>query len=62
MSTEQENTVESPCVSICALDENDVCIGCHRTGLEITHWQSMSNEEKANVMDKVREREAGSYI
>lgn len=62
MSDEKTSTIASPCVSICALDDNDICVGCHRSGLEITHWQAMSNEQKAEVMVKVRERETSSYI
>jgi hypothetical protein len=49
-------------VSICALDENDICVGCHRTGEEITNWGPMSNTEKARVMEHVREREQKAYI
>lgn len=49
--------VRSPCVSVCALDENDVCIGCHRTGDEILHWTQMSNDERREVMQEVAKRE-----
>jgi hypothetical protein len=56
------NNVVSPCVSICALDDDDVCVGCHRTGAEITEWGAMNNAQKLAVMEKVRERESGSYI
>jgi len=60
--TQVVNSISSPCVSICALDENDVCVGCHRTGDEIAQWGSKSEAEKADIMDKVRQREQGSYI
>ncbi len=49
--------VRSPCVSVCALDENDVCIGCQRTGDEITRWSQMNNDERTEVLKKVAERE-----
>ncbi|WP_166260277.1 DUF1289 domain-containing protein [Marinobacter salicampi] len=49
--------VRSPCVSVCALDENDVCIGCQRTGDEITAWSGLTNEERLEVLKKVAERE-----
>ncbi|WP_430462777.1 DUF1289 domain-containing protein [Thalassolituus sp. LLYu03] len=56
--------VRSPCVSICALDENDLCVGCYRTGQEITVWGSLSDDEKRDVMKKVAEREqsAANFI
>ncbi|AHK16149.1 MAG: DUF1289 domain-containing protein [Thalassolituus sp.] len=49
--------VRSPCVSICALDENDLCVGCYRTGEEITRWGAYSNDERRQVLQKVGERE-----
>jgi uncharacterized protein len=54
--------VRSPCVSICALDDNDTCIGCHRTGDEIMRWSQMSNEERREVLEKVSERESKVLI
>lgn len=56
--------VKSPCIAVCALDENDVCIGCYRTGQEITDWGEMDNEQKTLVMKKVakRESESGNVI
>lgn len=52
--------VKSPCVAVCALDENDVCIGCYRTGDEIMNWGTMDNIEKEKVLKNVQEREKAS--
>lgn len=49
--------VRSPCVSVCALDENDLCIGCHRTGDEILRWTRMTNQERREVLQEVAKRE-----
>lgn len=49
--------VRSPCVSVCALDENDVCIGCQRTADEITRWSQMTDAERLEVMKLVIQRE-----
>lgn len=54
--------VSSPCVSICALDEQDICIGCHRTGDEILRWTQMSNEERRQVLAEVADREQKALI
>lgn len=54
--------VRSPCVSICCLDENDICIGCHRSGDEITRWSQLTNDERLDVLRKVAEREQKSLI
>lgn len=50
----------SPCVSICALDTHDICIGCLRTGQEIANWGAMSASEKVSVLRKVAQRETAS--
>ncbi|MCP5161799.1 MAG: DUF1289 domain-containing protein [Hahellaceae bacterium] len=56
-----EGVVRSPCVGICALNEDDLCIGCFRTGMEICRWGDMSNEEKRAVLRNVSERERAAY-
>ncbi|HTN33875.1 MAG TPA: DUF1289 domain-containing protein [Marinobacter sp.] len=56
------DTVRSPCVNICALDEEDICIGCQRTGEEISAWTRMTNREREDVLRKVAAREEKSAI
>ncbi|WP_236236803.1 DUF1289 domain-containing protein [Pseudomonas faucium] len=51
-----ERPVASPCVSICALDEQDVCTGCQRTVAEIGRWERMSNDERRAVLKLCHER------
>lgn len=53
------NPAPSPCVSICALNDDDVCIGCQRTGQEIARWGIMTEEERREVLKKVASREDG---
>ncbi|MCP5326493.1 MAG: DUF1289 domain-containing protein [Oceanospirillaceae bacterium] len=59
-----DKPVISPCVGICALDENDICIGCYRTGREISDWGMMANDQRREVLQKVAEREraAANFI
>jgi len=51
-----ERPVASPCVSICALDELDVCTGCQRTVAEIGRWGRMDNAERRAVLKLCHER------
>jgi predicted Fe-S protein YdhL (DUF1289 family) len=55
-SSETEKPLKSPCVSICALNEEDVCVGCWRTGNEISHWGNYNNEERRVVLKLAFER------
>ena len=52
----QYDTVISPCVSICRLDKNDVCMGCYRTVEEVREWYNLSNEEKQKILDAIEKR------
>ncbi len=52
----KEKPVKSPCVSICALNEEDICVGCFRTGMEISRWGGSSNEERRRVLALAVER------
>ncbi|NQD94441.1 DUF1289 domain-containing protein [Pseudomonas sp. CrR25] len=47
---EAERPVVSPCVQICALDDEDICIGCQRNVAEITRWSRMDNAERRQVL------------
>ncbi|WP_070885557.1 DUF1289 domain-containing protein [Pseudomonas sp. D1-3] len=51
-----ERPVASPCVHVCALDEEDICIGCQRNVDEITRWSAMENDERRQVLQLCHER------
>ncbi len=57
MSTDD---VKSPCISICALDENDICMGCYRSAEEITDWFMATDEQKHEVLRIADERRQAS--
>lgn len=46
----------SPCVSICVLDENDICTGCYRSAVEITDWMMASPAKKRAILARVHQR------
>ena len=54
--------VKSPCISVCALDENDVCMGCYRHMREIADWPDYSDEQKREVILKANERCKQRYV
>ena len=48
----------SPCISICKLNKSTgFCDGCFRTEDEIALWSSMSEEEKLNMLNILRQRQ-----
>ncbi|MGD8220542.1 DUF1289 domain-containing protein [Pseudomonas thivervalensis] len=57
-----ERPVPSPCVNICALDDEDICTGCQRTVAEITRWSRMDNHERRGVLALCHERAKASGL
>lgn len=53
----EERRVPSPCIGVCALDAQDYCIACGRSGLEIAEWGVMSNDQKRAVLERIRREE-----
>ena len=58
------NSPESPCISICSLDQKDVCEGCFRTSNEIVDWFTADDVRKLEILEasKQRRKEAGFSI
>ncbi|MFT6957651.1 MAG: putative Fe-S protein YdhL (DUF1289 family) [Halieaceae bacterium] len=56
-----ETTPKSPCISICALDDNDICSGCFRSAREITDWAMVDGRGKNEIIAKARQRMLDSY-
>lgn len=52
-----EKPIISPCVSVCALNDEDICTGCYRTGSEISQWGTLDNTVRKAVIQQCRERE-----
>ena len=45
--------ISNPCKSICKVVDG-VCIGCFRTEEEIDTWPILTNEEKKEVIDRIK--------
>ena len=48
--------VASPCVDICRLDAQGLCVGCRRTIEEITEWSRASEARRREILRNVSER------
>jgi predicted Fe-S protein YdhL (DUF1289 family) len=45
--------VISPCISVCRIDANKVCEGCHRTLKEIREWSIYSDKRRETIMKRL---------
>lgn len=48
--------VASPCVDICRLDAQGLCIGCRRTIGEISEWSRASEARRREIVDGLAAR------
>ena len=48
--------VESPCINVCTLDAQKVCVGCGRTIEEIAVWSRLGDEERRAVCERAEGR------
>ena len=52
----------SPCVAMCKLTEEDICIGCKRTIEEIINWRTYTNNQKKAVLVRLENLEKEAAI
>lgn len=53
MSVVPFRAVLSPCVGVCSLGHDGLCLGCHRTTAEIARWGQMGDDERLRLMETV---------
>jgi predicted Fe-S protein YdhL (DUF1289 family) len=46
----------SPCIKLCTLDREGICLGCHRSIDEIARWSAMSAAQRWQVLEAVEHR------
>lgn len=42
----------TPCIGVCTMDKDGLCLGCRRTSHEITIWSRLDNRERARIMSE----------
>ncbi|MFJ5297312.1 DUF1289 domain-containing protein [Pseudomonas sp. NPDC088368] len=50
--------VPSPCISVCRLDEQKVCTGCHRHVEDIREWRAATDERRREIVSQADQRRA----
>ncbi len=53
MQIEFPQPVLSPCIGICQLGDDGLCVGCLRSAAEIGRWLSMDAVERRHIMEVV---------
>ncbi len=48
--------LESPCINICELNNDDICSGCYRSLNEIALWSGYSDQDKLRILENTEQR------
>ncbi|HEY2779662.1 MAG TPA: DUF1289 domain-containing protein [Steroidobacteraceae bacterium] len=48
--------VASPCIDVCRLDAQGLCLGCRRTLGEISEWPHASDARRLEILRALQER------
>ncbi|MGI9318496.1 MAG: DUF1289 domain-containing protein [bacterium] len=57
-----DNSVPSPCLSVCRFDGEPYCVGCYRNADEIREWIIMTREQKLEVLGQLEQRKKAAGI
>ena len=52
--------IQSPCIGLCRLNEQDMCVGCYRSIDEISCWSQASDVCKLQILENVENRKRDS--
>jgi predicted Fe-S protein YdhL (DUF1289 family) len=48
--------VQTPCIRICQLDDQQICTGCLRNAQEIQAWPDASTHQRRLILDAIDRR------
>jgi len=54
--------VGSPCISLCRLDEQKVCVGCFRHVEDIREWRSADDERRRVICANAAQRRQAASV
>ena len=58
----RKDNLQSPCIDICILNDERICLGCFRTLGEIAQWQQMDDTMRRDVLQKAESRRKSSGV
>ena len=56
LSIEFKERIISPCIKVSKPNWKGYCVGCYRDILEITHWATLSYDERTQTMAEIPKR------
>ncbi len=48
--------IATPCIGVCRIGEDELCVGCLRNVDEISFWRLYSEEERQQAWQRIEQR------
>ena len=58
MMSDFQITIKSPCIGLCSLNIDKICLGCYRSLEEIGTWLQLDNQSKTQILANCHNRKA----
>lgn len=55
-SKKEQELLPTPCINVCVLDEQEICIGCFRHIDEIRLWSRSDRETQEKILANIERR------
>ena len=62
MSVDTLPVISTPCIGVCRLDRDKLCMGCRRTLGEIAAWSRLDETERLRLMREVLPRRRIGHV
>ena len=49
-------SINSPCIGLCAVNDDNICIGCYRSLKEIGAWLQLDDKSKTQILANCHDR------
>lgn len=56
MMADVSSTIDSPCIGVCAVNADNICLGCYRSLAEIGAWLHLDDPARADVLANCQDR------
>ena len=56
MMTDVSTPIASPCIGICAVNADSICLGCYRSLAEIGAWLQLDDQARVDVLANCQDR------
>ena len=53
-----QTPINSPCIGLCAVNDDNICIGCYRSLEEIGTWLQLDDKSKTQILTHCHDRKS----